>query len=530
MSAFLRGAPLVALVVAVGLLVQACAVVGTHKDVARPGAATPTTPTTAARPTTAATPAPPATGRSGTGGPSGTGRPTTRGRTSTLTWSACDDGYECARLRVPVNYAKPRGPTLSLAIVRHVAAKPDQRIGSLLVNPGGPGGSAIDLVENDPLSTELTDRFDIVGFDPRGVGRSSPLSCHSHVQEMYDADPRIDGAAERARYLAVSHAFVDECRRKYNALLPYLGTLTVARDMDEVRKAIGDDKLTYVGYSYGTSIGEQYAHLFPTRVRAMVLDGVVDPGLSGIQSATRQADGFEHALDLFLQDCSSRASCKLTRSPGKVVDRLIASAETQPIAAPHADRPATSGVVQLALSQGLYSPELWPQLESAVADGARDDGSGLVDLANAYLQRQPDGSYSDSFEIYFAVNCLDSAWPRQPDAILAAGEAAGKKDPRLGEGLVNDYVRCALWPAKPQPLPKLTAPGSPPIVVISTTADPATPYASGVAVAKALPKGVLLTNVGDGHTAFGQGKECVDRPVEHYLLTRTPPRNGLRCS
>ncbi len=463
-----------------------------------------------------------------TGGSSTTARPSDR--QGTLQWSKCDGGFECARLRVPLDYADPGGRTLSLAIARHVASNPDQRIGSLLMNPGGPGGSAIDLIEHDPLSTGLTARFDIVGFDPRGVGRSSPLSCHSHIQEMYDADPVLDNATERSRYLSVSRAFVDECRRKYQTVLPHLGTLDVARDMEEVRKALGEDKLTYVGYSYGTSIGEQYAHLFPTRIRAMVLDGVVDSELTGIQGAARQADGFEHALDLFLADCASRSSCGLGRTPGKVLDRVIATTAKRPIPAPNADRPATSGVVQLALGQGLYSTELWPQLASAIAEAGRNDGSGLVGLANDYLQRQPDGTYADSFEIYFAVNCLDSAWPRQPDAVLEAAKAVGKRDRRLGEGLVNDYVRCALWPAPPQPLPKLTAPGSPPIVVISTTSDPATPYASGVAVAKRLPKGVLLTNVGEGHTAFGQGKQCIDGAVEDYLLTLQPPRTGLRCS
>lgn len=454
--------------------------------------------------------------------------PSTGPAPNQLDWSSCDGGYQCARLRVPVDYAKPNGPTLSLGLARH-QAKSSERIGSLLVNPGGPGGSAIELVENDPLPTAVSDKFDIVGVDPRGVGRSSPLDCHSNVQQMYDADPTIDDAADRSRYLSLSRSFVDECKRKYGGLLSHLGTRDVARDMDEVRKALGEKKLTYVGYSYGTSIGEQYADLFPTRVRAMVLDGVVDPEVTGLQAAASQADGFEHALGAFLDACASDTSCHLTRTPGKVLDQVITSAEKRPIPAPDADRPATSGVIQLALGQGLYSPSLWPQLASAIADAAKGDASGLVGLANDYLQRRPDGGYPDVFEIYFAVNCLDSSWPRDPATILAAGKAVGKRDPRLGEGLVNDYVRCALWPVPPQPLSKLRAIGSPPIVVISTTGDPATPYASGVRVAKRLPHGVLITNVGDGHTIFAQGKSCIDRPVESYLIELTPPSSGLRC-
>ena len=218
------------------------------------------------------------------------GTPTER---SDLSWSACDGGFECASLRVPVDYAHPNGPKLSLAIARHRATRPDERIGSLLMNPGGPGGSAIDLIEHDPLPADLTKRFDVVGFDPRGVGRSSALNCHSHLQDMYDADSTIETPADRSHYLAVSRAFVDECRRKYGAVLPHLGTRNVARDMDRVRQALGDDQLTYVGYSYGTSIGEQYANLFPTHIRAMVLDGVVDSELTGLQAAAQQADGFE---------------------------------------------------------------------------------------------------------------------------------------------------------------------------------------------------------------------------------------------
>lgn len=447
----------------------------------------------------------------------------------TLRWNDCDGNFQCARLEVPLDYAKRDGRKLSLAIARKPAAKPGARIGSLLMNPGGPGGSAIELIENSPLPSELSDRFDVVGFDPRGVGRSSPLDCHSHLQKMYDADPTIEDRADRARYLSVSRAYVEECRRKYASVLPHLGTQNVARDMDEVRKALGDGKLTYVGYSYGTSIGQQYARLFPRRIRAMVLDGVVDTDVSGLRGAATQADGFEQALGAFLKDCAKRSSCALGRSPDKVVDRVIASAEKRPIPAPDADRPASPGIVELGIGQALYAKQLWPQLASALHDAVGGDGSGLVALADEYLQRRPDGSYPNLSEIYFAVSCLDSTWPRDPDAIFKVAKAVGKKDRRLGEGLVNDYLRCAIWPTRPKPLPKLTAPGSPTILVISTTRDPATPYESGVAVAKRLPKGVLLTNVGDGHTIFGQGKECVDRATAQYLLSLDPPRNGLRC-
>ncbi len=500
------------LVTAVAIVAAACSVSGSRRQ------ATGSTPTTA-------------TGSTSSTGPSTTSPDVTTSTPTpdSLRWTDCDGSYQCATLRVPLDYARPDGPKLSLAIARRQATNTGERIGSLLINPGGPGGSAIELIENISLQAELTDRFDIVGFDPRGVGRSSPLDCHSHLQQMYDADPTLEDRADRARYLTVSRAYVAECRRKYMDVLPYLGTQNVARDMDEVRKALGDRQLNYVGFSYGTSIGQQYAHLFPTRIRAMVLDGVVETDVSGMQGAATQADGFERALGAFLKDCANQSSCELGPNPGKVVDRVIDAAEKHPIPAPDADRPATPGIVELGIGQALYAKQLWGQLAKALHEAAGGDGGGLVELADEYLQRRPDGSYPNLSEIYFAVSCLDSTWPRDADAVFAAAKRVGKKDPRLGEGLVNDYVRCALWPVRPKPLPKATAAGSPAILVISTTGDPATPYASGVAVARRLPKGVLLTNVGDGHTVFAQGKECVDTAVVEYLLKLDPPADGQRC-
>ncbi|MCU1352212.1 MAG: proteinase [Acidimicrobiales bacterium] len=470
-----------------------------------------------------------AAGCSITGGSDGLSRAPVPRSSSALHWSGCDDGFECADLRVPLDYAHPTGKQLRLAMVRRPARDQGQRIGSLLMNPGGPGGSAIDLVESVNLPSALRDRFDIVGFDPRGVGRSSTGSCGSRLQKIYDADPTIDDAAERATYLQVSKAYVDACARIHKDLLPHLGTQDTARDMDQVRQALGDEKLTYVGFSYGTSIGQQYAHLFPTRIRAMVLDGVVDTGQTGLQGARDQGIAFERALRSFLADCARRSSCPLGRQPQQAFEQVAAAAEARPIPAPDADRAATPGVVAVAIGEGLYSRDLWPDLASALADAKKGDGSALVDMADTYLDRQPDGSYSNSFDAYFGVSCLDASWPKDPQVIFAAAKALAVRAPHVGEGIVNDYVRCALWPVPPKPLPTVTAPGSPPILVISTTGDPATPYAAGVAVAKRLVRGVLLTNVGEGHTVFTLGKACVDDAVTTYLVDLRPPANGMRC-
>ncbi len=462
-----------------------------------------------------------------TNAPAASGSATTPG--GRLEWSRCDGGFQCATVQVPLDYKNPQGKSLGLKIVRRPATDPSARVGSLLVNPGGPGGSGIDFAEGFSLPPDVSKHFDIVGFDPRGVGRSAPIECHSHLQEMYDADPTMENASDRSTYLKVSKEYVDECARKEKAVLPYLGTLNVARDMDRIRVALGDKKLNYLGFSYGTSIGQMYAQLFPTKIRTMVLDGVVDTEQTGLQAADDQAKGFELALNAYFANCRSHTSCPLGTKPRARLAGLIASAERKDIPAPGADRPAGPGLVQLAIGDALYSKSSWPTLSAAIHDGLRGNGTRLVQLADEYLQRRPDGSYGNGFDIYFAVSCLDSAWPRNPAKVFANAKAAGRRYPLIGEGLVNDYVRCALWPVKPQPLPALTAKGSPPIVVISTTRDPATPYESGVKVAKRLPKGVLVTNDGDGHTVFAQGKACVDDPVTKYLVDGTPPKNGLEC-
>lgn len=451
--------------------------------------------------------------------------PTTGGQASpaALRWEPCDGGFECATLAVPVDHERPDGPTLDLGVVRQPAGDADRRIGSLLMNPGGPGGSAVEFVEGvaPGLPAPLRDRFDIVGFDPRGVGRSDALDCHARVRAMYVADPTIEDPADRAALLRTSTAFVRDCERRYRDLLPHLGTRDVAQDMDLLRQALGEEKLTYVGLSYGTSIGQVYADLFPTRVRAMVLDGVVDLATPGVAGAEVQATGFERALDNFAADCRRRSSCPIAADPEGAVERVMAAAERSPIPARHAGEPAGPGLVTLALVQAMYSESLWAPLAEGVAAALDGDASVLVRLADSYLGVA-------SFEIYFAVSCLDSAWP-EPDALLAAAEAAARSAPHFGEAIVTDYVRCSLWPTRPQPLRPPEAQGSPAILVVSTTGDPATPYESGVAVAKQLPRGVLLTNEGEGHTVVVEGKACIDDAVVPYLVDLEVPEPNTRC-
>jgi pimeloyl-ACP methyl ester carboxylesterase len=291
-----------------------------------------------------------------------------------------------------------------------------------------------------------------------------------------------------------------------------------------LRRSVGDKKLSYLGFSYGTAIGQEYADLFPTHVDKMILDGVLELGPTGLELADEQAGGFELALQRFADHCEGDAGCEVGSDPVKAVEQVLALAEAKGgIPAPDADRPAGPGEANLGISYALYSTQLWDQLDQALADALDGDGSALVDLADGYIG-------IGDFEIYFAVNCLDFAWPSgDADAFFSAAKTTAQKDPHFGEALVLDYIRCVDWPVKPQPLTPVTATGAPPIVVISTTGDPATPYQGGVTVAETLASGVLVTNEGDGHTVVADGKPCIDDLVKAYLVDDQVPKDGTTC-
>ncbi|MEX2294059.1 MAG: alpha/beta hydrolase [Acidimicrobiales bacterium] len=455
--------------------------------------------------------------------------PTTPGETTPpgftpepIDWSDCAYG-ECARVRVPLDYTRPGDRPIELSVVRVPAS--GERIGALFVNPGGPGATAIDFASGlaPLLPTRITEHFDIVGVDPRGVGESNPIRCGIDIATLYGVDPTIDSPADRTQLLDVSKKYVDDCTIKFGDVLPFVGTRDVARDMDTVRAAMGDDQLSYLGFSYGTAIGQVYADLFPTRVRSMVLDGVLELGPSGLALAAGQAAGFETALARFVAYCNGAEGCEISGNAGGVVEQVLALAEEPGgIPAPDADRQAGPEEAILGIGLALYSRSLWPDLDAALAEAVGGDGSELVALADKYI-------YSSGFEIYFAVNCIDFEWPTDPDAVLQAAKASVTDSPHFGEALINDYIRCADWPVPADPLGATSAPGTPPILVISTTGDPATPYEAGVNVAKRLASGVLITNEGDGHTVVAGGKPCIADLLVAYLVEGTSPPNGTTC-
>ncbi len=449
---------------------------------------------------------------------------------STIDWGACDDApdpFQCATVPVPIDHDEPAGATLDLALVRLPADGPDETIGPLFVNPGGPGGSGIDFVEGNLWPRELTDNFDIIGFDPRGVGRSDPVDCDFDIGELYAPDPAPPDPAAVEELEDISRAYVEACAENNAELLPHMGTRDVAADLDLVREAMGVAEINYLGFSYGTSIGQVYLDTYPDHVRAMVLDGVVRLGQDGIDAARDQGTAFDDVLGGFFADCDDLPVCP--DDPSAALRRIRADLRKAPLPTDDPDRDLTPGAFQLGVGQALYVTAFWPTLGAGLVEAARGDGTTIQDLADQYLGRRPDGTYDNQTDAYFAVSCLDWDWPDEPAAFIEAGRDVAKTSPYLAEGIVTDYIRCAWWPTPPRPLTEPTAEGSPLVVVVSTTGDPATPHANGVDLADALPDARLITKVGDDHVAYGRGDRCVDDAVAAYLVSLRPPAEGLRC-
>jgi pimeloyl-ACP methyl ester carboxylesterase len=455
-----------------------------------------------------------------------------------LAWSECAVAFECATLAVPLDYANPGGRQITLALARLPAADPAHRIGSLLINPGGPGGSGVDFLESSAdsiFSKVLRDRFDIVGFDPRGVGASTPVTCLDGpaLDRLNALDPTPDTPAERQALIDGAREFDQACVRSSGDLLPYMSTTDAARDMDRIRAALGETKLTYFGFSYGTFLGTVYAGLFPGNVRALVLDGAIDPAQSFDQRNEAQAAGFAHALNAFLGDCAAQPSCAYYSNgrPAAAFDALMKRIDARPLPATAvADpRPVGAGEAFIGVLYALYSKQAWPALAQGLALAERGDGSILLLLADAYNERQPDGSYKNTAAANNAVNCLDYRVPTDVAAYDAEVPVLEKAAPRFGAAIAYSGLTCAFWPVHPAADPGvITAAGAPPILVVGSTGDPATPYQWAVNLAHELASGVLLTRTGEGHTAY-DASQCIRDAVDQYLVALSVPATGTIC-
>jgi pimeloyl-ACP methyl ester carboxylesterase len=444
------------------------------------------------------------------------------------------DGVECGTLTVALDDTNPDDDRIiDLALMRVPALDPDRRIGSLLVNPGGPGVPGADFAGAiaASLPDDVQDRFDIVGWDPRGTGASAGIDCTDDLDGLYALDWDPDTAAERDELEAANRAFVDDCVRTNGDLLPFVSSTRTARDMDRIRAALGDDQLTYLGYSYGTYLGAQYAAQFPDRVRALVLDGAIDPSLDATAIQIEQSVGFERSLDQFLDDCSRDDDCEFHggEDVAAAYDELRASLDDDPV--PAGDGRGLNGTLfDTAVAQLLYGGEgSWSTLASALAAAEDGDGSEMIFYADMYTGRDSDGTYGDVQDAFQAIGCADGP-PVGGIEGLRAIEAQAREDaPRLGASIVNNSMPCAFWPV-PAPAPQpLRATEADPILVLGTRDDPATPLVWARGLARQLGSARLVTVGGNQHTAFASGNACVDKAVVRYVVDQRLPRPGKRC-
>jgi pimeloyl-ACP methyl ester carboxylesterase len=448
-----------------------------------------------------------------------------------IDWTACNGDLQCGTLIVPLDYSHPQGTTIGIAVERHLARDPADRIGSLVINPGGPGVSGIDdfVNELDVLSPELLDDFDVVTFDPRGVERSDPVTCGETPGAAPGpvSDPVPQSAAAQKSMIANMRQFAADCEKASGAILPYVGTVDVAQDLDRLRQALGDSTLTYMGQSYGTLLGATYAELFPTHIRAMVLDSAIDPNLSFSQMTLGQAEGFEGVLDSFFTWCATTTSCpwRPTGDPTTALVALIAHSRSDPAPA-GSGRTAGPGELYNALLDGLYSQSDWPELGDALGADAAGNGAQVVAMSNHYGM---DGS-TNGADAGEAIDCLDHPASKVLAAYGQLANVFAQSAPVFGPLLAWGEAACAVWPVPPTRTPApATAPGSPPILVIGTTHDPATPYAWSVSLASELSQGRLLTVDGSDHVSYFYSS-CVRADVLTYLVTLATPPPGATCS
>ena len=457
----------------------------------------------------------------------------------TLAWKGCGLG-ECAALSVPMDYAKPDGEAISVQVLRMRATKKSQRLGSLVVNPGGPGASGIDYARAADfiVGKPVRQRFDVVGFDPRGVKRSSPVDCltDEEMDGFLAQDPTPDDSTEVEKYLASMKVLGEGCLERTGALLGHISTIDTAKDMDILRSALGDPKLNYLGKSYGTQLGAVYAGLFPKLVGRFVLDGVLPPDLTSEEAAVGQAEGFERAAHAWAKDCIDNGNCPLGDSEAEVMSGLgdlLKRLDATPVPMQDGrESELTEGWATLGVAQAMYDQGSWGALTDALRQVVTEDnGTELMQIADQYAQRDPSGRYTANLlEAFYAISCLDT--PGRPDAtyyehIVAK---ASVKAPVFGPALAWGAATCSHWPVKAGPGPrKISAEGSGPIVVIGTTRDPATPYEWAVRERDQLANARLLTFDGDGHTAYTRSNKCIDNAVNDYYTKGKVPKDDTRC-
>ena len=452
-----------------------------------------------------------------------------------LDWERCRGRFWCATLEVPLDYAKPTGDTIRLAVLSAPAT--GKRLGSMIVNPGGPGAPGTDYAaaSSRAFRAPLRRSYDIVGFDPRGTGASSPVDClsDSALTAFLASDPDPDDATEESAYFAGARAIGAGCAKRSGQIAGHVSTVEAARDMDVLRSALGEATMTYFGASYGTKLGATYADLFPARVGRFVLDGAVDPALPARDLNLQQAGGFETALRAYVANCTESDGCFLGDTVDEgvaTVQSFLAGLDKEPL--PTRDgRELTEGDAFYGLALPLYARKYWLLLSTALKAALAGDGTALMRLSDAYAARSGDTYDNNSMEAIYAINCLDDPWARHTPAEVKAdvGEFESAS-PTFGRVFAWMGATCSGLQEPTTSRPRaLHAAGAAPIVVTGTTRDPATPLQWAKNLASELESGVLVTRDGDGHTAYNAGNACVDRALEAYLIDGEVPPDGLAC-
>jgi pimeloyl-ACP methyl ester carboxylesterase len=456
-----------------------------------------------------------------------------------LRWQSCGGGMQCTVARAPMDWSNPGDAEIELALVRQPAS--GSKLGSLLVNPGGPGGSGYDFVLDSvdyATSERLQGSYDIVGFDPRGVGRSSAVSCYddpAFLDEFnYGIIPGTVGSDQWIADVAAANAeFAQACLTHTGPLLEFVDTVSAARDMDLLRAVLGDEKLNFLGYSYGTFLGATYADLYPEKTGRLVLDGAVDPSTTDFDVTKTQAVGFENAFKAYLADCVTREECPFTGTVDAALARtgqLLSELAVTPIPAPDG-RMLGSSAMFIAIILPLYNQDNWPYLDDLFTEVFADETATAFFLADNYNGRDPDGTYRDnSTESFISINCLDYVSNVTNESMRAEAALLAEAAPVFGSVMSYGGTLCEAWPFPPtRDRVAIAAEGSADILVIGTTNDPATPYVWAVALADQLENGHLVTYEGEGHTAYTTGDSCVLGVVDAFFIDGTVPESDPNC-
>ena len=452
---------------------------------------------------------------------------------SSLEWEDCAGGLECTTFEVPYDYENPSIGTFILPVTRHLANNLSERIGTLFINPGGPGVAALDYVAyaDQIFSKSIIDRFDIIAWDPRGVGQSDPhIDCVDNMDDYFGLDPSPDDAAETNQLVAGAGVFASACMTRSGDFLPYVSTVDAASDIDVLRRALNEDTISYLGFSYGTHLGATWATLFPETVRAAVLDAAVDPTKGYVDNLLLQAGGFESSLNAFLTKCNA-SQCsfmKVNESAEDAFDRIMLSLDQNPIANDDGRAATNQGVAQTGIAGALYGNYQWPQLESALSAADLGDGQPLLIMFDEYFSRDSSGLTDDSLDAYFGISCLDRDEQITPDQVLNLKIRLQDIAPRLGAGWIQEMLICANWKVAPRGGVAIRAETANRIVVVGSVGDAATPLEGTRNMVIALGNARLVISSLEQHTTYGSDM-CVTKIVDEYLLNLSDGPDITTC-